>query len=492
MTKIVVLDPGHGGTSKIGGSSWNNAKGPAGTLEKNLSLDIALRTRDLLKERGFKVLLTRDSDRNLSLTARAAVAKNARASAFLSIHLNGFDGKVQGTETLVDKHANEASRAFSLCVQAEMVDALGHRDRNFGRVKVADGRLGVLDPNNHHDDTAVALHEVSFMDVADEEARLSRVSYRRKIAIALADGIETYLDEAFPAAGLEIASEGFGDAIEIEASRLGLSSEDYLRGAGGLRQDPPISGPRSGAVESDISNGHLLAGEAGDVDDGFLWALAQREARYGGAGVESVAFSAEEGGELDDYDPEVERAFSVMGTNVEANFGALERLFHRGPAIPAAAVSSIAAPLAVGFDPQAFMSFMDSLGLRYFTPTEFLVMGAQHQPGGKGAGLNTCPPAHLWSNIANTARLIDEIRHRLGAAVFINSAYRTPAYNSAVNGAAGSQHVRFNALDWRARTGTPADWLRVTQAVMQSDPAAYSGWTKAYGSFVHIDTRHSV
>ncbi len=75
---VIALDPGHGGAPppvKLGGSSWNNAIGPSGTLEKTLTLDVAKKTRALLEDRGFEVLLTREGDNNLSLMNRASVAK---------------------------------------------------------------------------------------------------------------------------------------------------------------------------------------------------------------------------------------------------------------------------------------------------------------------------------------------------------------------------------------------------------------------------------
>ncbi len=102
---VIVLDPGHGGQTppyKVGGSSWNNATGPQGTLEKTLTLDVALRTRDILSARGRTVVLTREIDVNLGLRARANVAKSREADAFVSIHFNGSTGhNAQGTETFV-------------------------------------------------------------------------------------------------------------------------------------------------------------------------------------------------------------------------------------------------------------------------------------------------------------------------------------------------------------------------------------------------------
>ncbi|MFG1480034.1 N-acetylmuramoyl-L-alanine amidase [Xanthobacter sp. V4C-4] len=140
------------------------------------------------------------------------------------------------------------------------------------------------------------------------------------------------------------------------------------------------------------------------------------------------------------------------------------------------------------FDLPAFRVHMAALGLRYFTAEEFLALGASHAPGGACAGLNTLPPPSLWDNILATARMLDEIRHRLEAPCHILSCYRAPAYNSCVGGERGSLHMRFNAIDFRCAQGTPAQWWEVAKAVRASTPA-YAGGIGRYASFVHIDTR---
>src|SRR4051794_34133374 len=96
---MIVLDPGHGGPKRIDNSDANHAKGPSGLLEKTVTLDIAKRMKDRLDNAGHTVVLTRSSDKNLSLAGRAHVAKKRKAPVFVSIHFNGFDGKTQGTET---------------------------------------------------------------------------------------------------------------------------------------------------------------------------------------------------------------------------------------------------------------------------------------------------------------------------------------------------------------------------------------------------------
>jgi N-acetylmuramoyl-L-alanine amidase len=57
---LAVIDPGHGGTQRVGGSSPNNAKGPTGLLEKTVTLQLGLEARTALAATGVSVLLTRD------------------------------------------------------------------------------------------------------------------------------------------------------------------------------------------------------------------------------------------------------------------------------------------------------------------------------------------------------------------------------------------------------------------------------------------------
>lgn len=77
--RVVVIDPGHGGTD-------SGARNPA-NAEKDLTLAIARRLRTVLQRQlGATVLLTRDSDIELDNEARAAVANNNQANVFVSLH----------------------------------------------------------------------------------------------------------------------------------------------------------------------------------------------------------------------------------------------------------------------------------------------------------------------------------------------------------------------------------------------------------------------
>jgi N-acetylmuramoyl-L-alanine amidase len=185
---IVVIDPGHGGSKSVGGSSPNNAVSPSGLLEKDLTLDIALRLAPLVEARGHQVFLTRDTDVNAGLSQRAQVARDREAVAFLSIHLNGFDGRVQGTETFVHSNSGEVSTALAKFVQRLVLAVTAHPDRGVKRAG-----FGVLSPSVHLPSTAACLVELSFMDVPQEERRLTGDSYRQGLAEALDAALGEYL-----------------------------------------------------------------------------------------------------------------------------------------------------------------------------------------------------------------------------------------------------------------------------------------------------------
>lgn len=80
--RTIVIDPGHGGEE-------DGARGPAGTLEKDLTLDVARRLKAMIESRlGIRVLMTRDDDALVPLDERAAMANNNKADLFLSLHAN--------------------------------------------------------------------------------------------------------------------------------------------------------------------------------------------------------------------------------------------------------------------------------------------------------------------------------------------------------------------------------------------------------------------
>ncbi len=89
--RLIVIDPGHGG------SDWGSIRG--NFVEKTLALDMSKRLRDILVARGWQVIMTRDADKDVfapndsasdELQARDDIANNNGARLFVSVHVNAF------------------------------------------------------------------------------------------------------------------------------------------------------------------------------------------------------------------------------------------------------------------------------------------------------------------------------------------------------------------------------------------------------------------
>lgn len=135
-----------------------------------------------------------------------------------------------------------------------------------------------------------------------------------------------------------------------------------------------------------------------------------------------------------------------------------------------------------------FFEFIGRLNLVHFDAEEFLALGGQHFSG-RCKGKNGFPPRSLWPNIVETAKVLDDLREKLGSPVRTNSVYRTPAYNDCLSGtAANSFHMKFNAVDFQCEDGNPpTHWAKVLKGMR--DAGRFKGGIGVYGTFVHVDTR---
>jgi hypothetical protein len=176
----IVLDAGHGGALARGGSTPNRAVGPAGTLEKQLTLDLARRAAASLASLGVEVRLTRDGDDNPTLRERALTGAGD-VEAFVSLHFNAAgDPARQGGEVWIHAQAPPSCRALGESLRGALERATGHEARLFS------APLAVLDPRYHDPGVAACLVEICFLTDPAEEARLSDPDYRQQIAEALA------------------------------------------------------------------------------------------------------------------------------------------------------------------------------------------------------------------------------------------------------------------------------------------------------------------
>jgi len=183
--RVVAIDPGHGGKDP-------GAKGPTGLQEKDVTLDIALKLAQILKENGAIPVLTRKDDKFIDLYDRTTIARENGAEVFLSIHINANPNPYKnGTSTYYRRDDGDIApgvsqadnRKLAAAIQSEMLRALGRRS------------LGVMQANFVVLRTATmpaALAEVAFISNPEEEQMLRQETVRKKIAEALAQALNNY------------------------------------------------------------------------------------------------------------------------------------------------------------------------------------------------------------------------------------------------------------------------------------------------------------
>ena len=83
--KLIILDAGHGGRD-IGASNKN-------IIEKDLTLSMTLKLRDILKKMGYRVRMTRSTDKTMRLKERTDYANRYKGNIFISLHVNAAPKK---------------------------------------------------------------------------------------------------------------------------------------------------------------------------------------------------------------------------------------------------------------------------------------------------------------------------------------------------------------------------------------------------------------
>lgn len=182
QNKVIVVDPGHGGSD-------TGAIGPDNIAEKNVTLNIARDLRKLLSDEGARVIMTRTSDQDVAydgasdceeLQARVNIANQANADLFISIHADASVESVNGTTTYFYPGSNED---LAQLVQNSMVSQLKLYDRGF-------------QPNDYYvlkyTNMPSILTEAAFISNPKEEKLLMNPGFDKKVAIGIYNGIKKY------------------------------------------------------------------------------------------------------------------------------------------------------------------------------------------------------------------------------------------------------------------------------------------------------------
>ncbi len=196
---VIVLDPGHGGidvgTKSVLGNSF----------EKTYALDWAMRLKPLLEARGWKVVLTRTTDRTVELTERVLIAEQQQADLFISLHLNAAAAGAAGletycltpagmTSTLTRNYADPTnivlpgnsqdfqSLHLAMRVHRSLLQNIGMADRGVQRARF----MAVLKTQQR----PAILIEGGYLSDRNEAKNIASPDYRQKLALAVAKALE--------------------------------------------------------------------------------------------------------------------------------------------------------------------------------------------------------------------------------------------------------------------------------------------------------------
>lgn len=194
--KLIVLDPGHGGTDR--GSMHGELQ------EAVLNLDMAERVQTILLARGWQVRLTRTTDHDVDATpastqeairighdntdayalqARDDVANTAGARLFVSIHCNAYINSGPNGSTVY--YYKQSDLALAKMMDSTLAASdLGVKDDGTVKVKyyvVANAAMPAI------------LIETAFLTNPFDYTKLASSDWRQQMAEAIANGIDRYM-----------------------------------------------------------------------------------------------------------------------------------------------------------------------------------------------------------------------------------------------------------------------------------------------------------
>lgn len=218
--KKIVIDAGHGGNDP-------GAIGRTGLREKDVTLDIAKKLSSLLRSAGFEVVMTRSTDKFVSLADRVRITNNSAADIFLSIHANANRLRgLNGFEVYYVSPAVDDSQRALYTAKNAVLDldsrSLDHPSLNLkailwdmiythSRAESIELGRSICEAINRNLDTKIlgvkgahfqvlkgvyipaVLIEAGFLSNYDEERMLKNSYYRQKITEAIAQGIKNYV-----------------------------------------------------------------------------------------------------------------------------------------------------------------------------------------------------------------------------------------------------------------------------------------------------------
>jgi len=215
----VVIDAGHGGHDRGGIPGQRVA-------EKDMTLDVAQRLRNLLAASGYRVVMTRDSDVFVPLPTRVAIANSYRNAIFVCIHFNATQRRgASGIETyFYSRDSLPLASAVHYYVTGGAPSAnRGVRRRGYYVLR----KTGI----------PAVLVECGFLTNPTEAAYAQSASYRQKLAEEIAAGVRgrnsvgSSLSSTRVATSETIPLQPYMDQTKVSSSERRKSKRSHKKSA---------------------------------------------------------------------------------------------------------------------------------------------------------------------------------------------------------------------------------------------------------------------
>ncbi len=185
--KLIVIDPGHGGSQP--GTSGG------GVVEKNLNLQYGMDFFRLLDEDpDIKVYITRQEDIDVGREERAQLANEIMPDLFISIHSNAITGSsqrqetIKGTETYYFDNPNDLrDKKFAERVQKNIVTTFNMNNRGAKPDTGYEVLRKVTMPG--------VLIEVGFLTNSEDRAKMTQPDFSQRLAQVLYESVKSYYEE---------------------------------------------------------------------------------------------------------------------------------------------------------------------------------------------------------------------------------------------------------------------------------------------------------
>jgi len=212
--KTIVIDPGHGGYDK-------GAKGPDGTFEKNVTMELA-RVLAAELEKTYKVIITRTDDYWIDILKRTAMANHLNADMFISIHTGGsflhqasgislyYYEKVSTSALMLETESMEGTKISNFKERWSNVQGRHQKNSKIFAERILNSLKKKIGKTVEYNteiqgaplmvlegaDTPAILIEIGYITNPKEEKSLNDINVLSDIAEKIKNGIDDFFEKA--------------------------------------------------------------------------------------------------------------------------------------------------------------------------------------------------------------------------------------------------------------------------------------------------------